>query len=243
MLVTFLITVNLNFGSYPVLFDMPSVPPAAETRFEMLGGTPCLDFTNTVSGVRSGKHFDHLHDYAGLLAWARQGELVTKPRARELTAAAKRNPRDIADIFSRSIKLREAIYGIFSSLATGKPAPAAALAVLNNELVEAMRNARIVPRPSRGFDWQLPHNVCGLYYPLQAVARDAAELLTSRHLQEVRQCANQSCGWLFLDETRNHSRLWCDMRACGNRVKQARFRDRSARLIMGGRRNRKATRP
>lgn len=194
----------------------------------MIAGSPCLDFANTVNGVRGGQHFDHLHDYDGLLAWAEQAELMTKGRARELAAAAKRNPQRIADIFSRSIKLREAIYDIFSSVAAEKLPPLTKLALLNDELIEAMRNARIVAQPSRGFDWQLPPEVCGLYYPLQAVARDAAELLTSRHLKEVRECANETCGWLFLDETRNHSRLWCDMRACGNRVKQARYRTRSA---------------
>lgn len=31
------------------------------------------------------------------------------------------------------------------------------------------------------------------------------------------------CGWLFLDSTRNASRRWCDMAACGNRAKAKRF--------------------
>lgn len=203
-----------------------SSPP----KFEMLGGSPSLDFSNTVSGRREGKHFDFLHSYDDLLAWAVQAKLVTKPRARELVAAARRNPARIADIFRRSIKLREAVYTIFSSVAAGKRVPASALKILNNELIEAMRNARVVPKSARGFDWQLPHEVCGLFYPLQAVARDAAELLTSRLSKEVRECANTTCGWLFLDETRNHSRLWCDMRACGNRVKQARYRTKLAVL-------------
>ncbi len=212
---------------------MSKPPPPVSRKFVFLAGTPSLDFGNTAPGGRaagaaSDRGAPRFQDYNDLLAWATEAKLVTRPRARDLAAAAEQNPPRAADIFARSLRLREAIHAVFSSLASGKSPPQSELALLNDELVEAMRNARIVSRPSRKFDWQLPPEVCGLYYPLQAVARDAAELLTSRHLQEVRECANRSCGHLFLDETRNHSRLWCDMRACGNRVKQARYRSRSA---------------
>lgn len=33
-------------------------------------------------------------------------------------------------------------------------------------------------------------------------------------------CGN--CGWLFMDRSRNRSRVWCDMRVCGNRAKASR---------------------
>ena len=196
-------------------------------QFELLGGSACLNFANTVSGVRGGKTFEHLEDYVDLLAWAAQAGLLTKEQNQELQAAAKRHPQRANQVFARSLTLREAIYAIFSSVAAGKGAPASALSILNKELIEAMTNARIVPR-SRAFDWQLPPEVCGIFLPLQAVARDAAELLTSRHLKEVRQCSGDTCCGLFLDTTRNHSRLWCDMRVCGNRAKQARHRTKYA---------------
>jgi len=40
------------------------------------------------------------------------------------------------------------------------------------------------------------------------------------------RCANQRCGWLFLDRSAGRVRRWCDMNACGNRVKARRFRAR-----------------
>jgi len=49
------------------------------------------------------------------------------------------------------------------------------------------------------------------------VARSAAELLTSQKLGRVKVCAGEGCGWIFLDESRNGSRRWCDSRDCGNR--------------------------
>ena len=34
------------------------------------------------------------------------------------------------------------------------------------------------------------------------------------------------CGWWFVDDTKNRSRRWCDMKICGNREKMRRFRKR-----------------
>ena len=50
--------------------------------------------------------------------------------------------------------------------------------------------------------------------------------LTSEELDQVRECAGNTCGWLFVDMSRNHSRHWCDMRDCGNRAKVRRYYQR-----------------
>jgi predicted RNA-binding Zn ribbon-like protein len=41
----------------------------------------------------------------------------------------------------------------------------------------------------------------------------------------IRICGH--CGWLFLDRSKNRSRLWCDMAVCGNREKARRHYARS----------------
>ena len=38
------------------------------------------------------------------------------------------------------------------------------------------------------------------------------------------RCGNPLCRWVFVDGSRNRSRRWCDMAACGNRAKVARHR-------------------
>lgn len=40
----------------------------------------------------------------------------------------------------------------------------------------------------------------------------------------LKRCGNPLCRWIFLDGSRNRSRRWCDMAACGNRAKVARHR-------------------
>jgi predicted RNA-binding Zn ribbon-like protein len=55
-------------------------------------------------------------------------------------------------------------------------------------------------------------------------ARGLVELVGDR--DRLRFCANPACEWLFLDESRNHSRQWCSMESCGSRAKMARYRRR-----------------
>ena len=60
-----------------------------------------------------------------------------------------------------------------------------------------------------------------------AVARSAADLLTSADLKRVGVCAGEGCGWLFFDTSKNNSRRWCAMEDCGNRAKARRHYQRS----------------
>ena len=48
----------------------------------------------------------------------------------------------------------------------------------------------------------------------------ALSLLAGDAWKRIRICPN--CRWLFLDRSRNSSRLWCDMSVCGNRHKARR---------------------
>jgi predicted RNA-binding Zn ribbon-like protein len=60
-----------------------------------------------------------------------------------------------------------------------------------------------------------------------ALAVSALSLLRDDTVARLRICPN--CSWLFVDRSRNSSRLWCDMAVCGNRQKASRhYRRRTA---------------
>lgn len=62
-----------------------------------------------------------------------------------------------------------------------------------------------------------------------ALAVSALSLLAAGSLSRLKVCLN--CNWLFLDRSRNASRLWCDMAVCGNRQKASRhYRRRKTAL-------------
>lgn len=46
--------------------------------------------------------------------------------------------------------------------------------------------------------------------------------------RRLKVCKNPGCRWLFVDRTKNQSRVWCDMSACGNRAKVGRFMRRQS---------------
>ena len=63
-----------------------------------------------------------------------------------------------------------------------------------------------------------PFGEAGAPLPFEtALAVSALSLLDGASLRKLKVCPN--CNWLFLDKSRNSSRLWCDMAVCGNRAK------------------------
>jgi len=65
-----------------------------------------------------------------------------------------------------------------------------------------------------------------------AVAGSLAHFLTDHDPARLRQCASDTCRWLFVDRSPGRRRRWCDMRVCGNRTKVRRHRER-ARSVAG----------
>jgi predicted RNA-binding Zn ribbon-like protein len=205
-----------------------SVVPAP---FELSGGALCLDFANTWSD-RDRPEKDRLTGYPSLLAFARQAGILGAEDARELEAGAVSDPSAARAVWRAARSLRESLYRLFSSQAAGREAADSDLAALNLALGDALRHSRIERRhpPAAGRGSRAPLYAWGwapapgrsLAAPLRAIARNAAELLTSEELPRVRECAGDHCTWLFLDRSRSRSRRWCSMDSCGNRAKARR---------------------
>ena len=185
----------------------------------LLGGHPSLDFVNTVGGrthATAAKYVvdrEHLHSIDDLYAWAVEAAMI-----------APRTPRSTSVRLDRALRFRESLYRIFKAFADERKPDARDLDVLNRELAEARAHERLSIVEGRAAivsgdrDW--------LERLLRVIARAAAELLTSEQMSRVRQCGGESCGWLFLDTSRNRSRQWCDMKDCGNLAKVRRFREK-----------------
>jgi predicted RNA-binding Zn ribbon-like protein len=203
---------------------------AAQKVFDFIGGNPALDFVNTVGGWREeGFEREYLDSYSHLLAWSKQAGLLTAQQADHLFALARKRPQEAEQVLDGARKLRETSYRIFLAQATGKPARQTDLDALNDVLGEVMCHARVVAT-SEGYAWGWEASKDALDRMIWPVARAAADLLTSSELERVRQCAGDTCGWLFLDTTKNRSRHWCDMRDCGNRAKARRHYHRTRAL-------------
>jgi len=196
-----------------------------ESEFEFSGGEMCLDFANTV-GDRSQRRNEQLTEYGDLLRWADQAGILDEAEKHSLEHRAADQGDTPRRVFHHAIELREAIYRTFSALAAGARAGAAELAALNAALVETLPHLRLEPGDS-GYDWTWVGKESNLEGPLWPVVRSAAELLTSTDAALVRECASETCSWLFVDRSRTHRRRWCDMKICGNRAKAKRHYERA----------------
>jgi predicted RNA-binding Zn ribbon-like protein len=192
-----------------------------------VAGDPALDFVNTVAGHRAGEAQDRLETYGDLLEWARSDGLVAAPVARDLAEAAQADPQAAADVLAHAKSLRESLHGLFDALEFGRPPEADHLSALNQAIGAAMAHAEVGPA-EEGFAWRWSNAGAHLDAPLWPVAKAAGELLASGGYGRMKQCANDTCGWLFLDLSKNRSRRWCDMRGCGNRTKVRRHRAKRA---------------
>jgi predicted RNA-binding Zn ribbon-like protein len=186
----------------------------------------CLDFANTLEGRLTSHPRESFRGYDDLLSWGQQAGMVAPDAAPRLALEATRHIAGAAATLDRATALREAIYRIFSAVAGKRTPETADLDLLNVVLSEALAALQITPTAD-GFVWGWDSKRQELDHVLWPIAQSAADLLTSVNLQAVRECAAPDCGWLFLDTSRNHSRRWCDMKACGNRAKARRHYERN----------------
>jgi predicted RNA-binding Zn ribbon-like protein len=193
-----------------------------ERRFELKGGATCLDFVNTVGWRLADRPSEYLLSYEDLLTWGRHAGLLTLQEAEGLAWRAALDPDGAQRTLSRALALREAIHRAISAAITGEPQDGSDLSALNHELSIALSRLRVMPAGGAyAWSWDCNGDDGGtpLDSPLWVVARSAAELLTSPKLDRVKVCAGEGCGWVYLDESRNGSRRWCDSRDCGNRAR------------------------
>lgn len=192
-----------------------------QPAFDFTGGRLCLDFVDTVNN-RLDTPRDLLRSYDDLLTWGQQAGILSDDVAAALHDESARTPADAVRTLQDAIAVREAVYRIFQATAEGDAPAASDLAAFNTALAQAMSHGCIVP-DAAGFIWHWDDSSARqLDRVLWPVVRSAADLLTSPDLEHVRLCAADDCGWLFLDESKNHTRRWCDMKTCGNRAKARR---------------------
>lgn len=189
--------------------------------FDLSGGALCLDFANTVPD-RPRKTSERLRGYEDLLNWGRQAGILTPAQVKRLSGRAAQTPEEADLALGRAVKFRESLYRIFTAFAGGGRPSARDLALLNETLAEALSHLRLCAgEEACRWKWSgLEEAFHGMLWP---VARSAGNVLTSHDLERVRECASDTCSWLFLDQSRNQRRRWCDMKTCGNRHKARRF--------------------
>jgi predicted RNA-binding Zn ribbon-like protein len=203
-----------------------------QAPFNLCAGHPVLDFVNSLDNrFRTAGPTELLTDYAALLRFARDTGLLGQARVRRLAdgvsaAAAARGLRAARE-------LREALAAALYAHTAGRTPAAAVLATLERHFHAAGRHRELRwatgaagAQRAAALCWDRSRFGMRAELPVWLLSQAAAQLMLSQQLTRVRACAADNCRWLFLDTSRNHTRRWCQMQVCGNRMKARRFQAR-----------------
>jgi predicted RNA-binding Zn ribbon-like protein len=197
---------------------------------DLSAGESCLDFVNTGSRLlerhaglegealaAAGPFGDRLKSYGDLVTFAERAELVDEATGRALRSRAAAEPGTAAEVLEDARAFRESLFRTFLAAGIGAATDEADLSLLQGRAAAAAGRQQLVRGPD-GFSlvWPEAMELDRMLWPL---ATSALALLLTDEVARVKECAAEDCNWLFLDSSKNRSRRWCDMKACGNRAK------------------------
>jgi predicted RNA-binding Zn ribbon-like protein len=191
------------------------------TKHRFAGGALALDTANTVVlRCDPSRTFDRFEDPAEIARFAsaasgfRSGELGGRTLVVD----------DAKAIAAKVLALRETADRLFRAAASAGGIETAHLPALLRACAACLDGSSAVI----GASGKLAGDSALVAFET-ALAVSALSLLSGDASAKLKLCPN--CGWLFLDRSRNASRLWCDMTVCGNRHKAKRhYRRRKAAL-------------
>ena len=203
---------------------MGNVSKSVPEPFKLFAGHPALELVNTLDLRFSAKAEDLLPGYEDLLRFATQLQLLTAEQARKLMRNI--DEKDAKRVLASTVELREALAAVIYAWLDGGRAPTKEV-----EILEKHFHAAALQRRLRGGETDLVWSWLGVAQhaeiPLWKLAQAAADLLVSKDAERIKECGDPTCRWLFFDSSKNHTRRWCDMKTCGNRMKARRHQART----------------
>lgn len=202
-----------------MLPEEPHQSPRPIASIRLDGGRLCLDFVNTIHDLYAVDVEDYVHQPEHFIEWCvRAGALRHGEHIAALKGAGQR-----AALMRKVRTLRHQLHELLSSRIDGVSPTAEAVQCLDQWLHRAWASQ------SLGFDGQMHwhDDAYDTQLPLKRIALDALDLIGDPSASRLRRCANTtSCGWLFLDISKNQRRRWCAMETCGTLDKMQRYRHR-----------------
>lgn len=188
---------------------------------ELVGGTLCLDFVNTINSRRDTEH-DYLTTHADLVGWAFKVEILSPSQHSPLQRRSKQNNQEAESALQKALALRDLLYRLFSRTAHDSEPMKKDTETFMALYGESISHGHLARKDDHYTTiWNVTETLDALLWP---VIHSAGELLLSHELRHVKECPG--CGWLFLDTSKNQSRRWCSMNTCGARDKMRRYHKR-----------------
>ena len=195
-------------------------PAASDHVHDAIPLETAFDFLNTLELEGDGlvERLTNLDTAASWLADAGVVPDATSITTRSRTAAE----RDA--LLRRLITTRTALRDVAHAVAHDEAPRPRAIAEVNRALGSRERIELVAATDGV----RLGHSHVGdaIDDVLARIAEPIVREIGNGHDGRIRICANDTCRWIFCDESRAGRRRWCDMATCGNRAKAQRHRAR-----------------
>jgi predicted RNA-binding Zn ribbon-like protein len=198
------------------------------TLFDLAGGHPALDLVNSLDNrFRADGPHEMLASYPDLLRFVSESGLLDPLQRQSLGKVAGNEAA--ADALRGVRELREAAAGALYALIEEKAPPPGDMQTLERHFLVAHQHRELSWQPPNiAWAWR-PAEKNDPFLPLWILSQAVEELLRSKgQVAQIKTCDVDTCRWLFLDTSKNHTRRWCNMRVCGNRMKARRFQARQS---------------
>ena len=200
---------------------MLKVTSIRQYQFKLTGGHPALDFVNTVQDWNVRERHDYLGEFADAIRFGETAGLLTRA---DVSRLRRRTPHNE---LTRLRELRGLLKRIFQTQLSGQSPSSTDLRRLSAILAQVDRATRLMAAAQTHRSPQVPmRRVIAVEKAGDALLRlriveAAVALLVSNAVFRVKSCP--TCGWLFLDVSKNRSRRWCSMGTCGAVAKARRY--------------------
>lgn len=186
------------------------------------GGCACFDFINTVSTRSDGDDpHEYLESYEKLLDWCKRVELLSDERLKRLADyVAQSGTEEIRQTMTEILETRGMLYRFFSSVSAGKQVVEQDLYAFNSRLSESLAKLKFKTNEEELYpDWEAGEP--DLKEPLWRIMKSCFDVLIEGSFERIKEC--EACGWIFLDQSKNKSRRWCNMQTCGSAHKAKKY--------------------
>lgn len=97
---------------------------------------------------------------------------------------------------------------------------------VNDILANGHVQSVLIPKGG-GYCLQVQHHCDDLTWEMYQIALSFSELITEYPIHNLKKCGNPDCDWIFYDDSKSHTRKWCDNR-CASLMKVRKFRAKGA---------------
>lgn len=187
-------------------------------EFYFIGNYLCLDFINTQI-VRGGQQIELLDSFEALVSWLTGAEVLDRSKAEEVIKTLGGEPESVK-VLERALGFRADLRQMIGQIGLGKAIPRSVI-VQTNEFLRQPGGYTELERTKEGFEKRFRADYKEALHLLRPIAESVCDLLCYAEFPLIKKCGNEECVLTFYDTTKNHSRRWCSMSACGNRMKVA----------------------